>query len=107
MCIIKLTALCIFTIFTYYLLYTAVVVLQDMYYVITLTHYIYLILTYSYVPDTCDMPVCNNDPTLCPGYMMCEPVPLPFFNTIDEVCVIVFTIEFTFRLFLCWAVPPS
>ena len=38
------------------------------------------------------MPVCNNDSTLCPGYMMCEPVPLPFFNTIDEVCVVLFTI---------------
>lgn len=33
--------------------------------------------TARYVPDICDDPVCNNDPFLCPGYMVCEDTELP------------------------------
>ena len=33
--------------------------------------------TARYVPNTCDAPFCNNDPYMCPGYMVCEATELP------------------------------
>ena len=56
------------------------------------------------VPTTCRFPVCNNDATLCPGQMLCEPVPFPGFEAIDAACIYIFTIEYCVKLFSVWAV---
>jgi len=58
-----------------------------------------------YTPTSCDSPACNNDPVLCPGTTICEPVPLPIFDTIDAVVVIYFTIDYCMRVFTCPFVP--
>jgi hypothetical protein len=60
---------------------------------------------YNITPDTCETPVCDNDSTLCPERMVCEPVPPQSFDTVDEVCVILFTIDYMIRLLTCWSVP--
>jgi len=60
---------------------------------------------YQYKPTTCDNPVCNNDPFLCPGKQICEPHPLDVFNQIDQGCVIFFTIEYVSRILTLWAAP--
>ena len=36
--------------------------------------------------------------------MICEPIPLPVFATIDAVVIYVFTFEYAVKLFTCWAV---
>jgi len=59
-----------------------------------------------YTPDTCDQPACDDDPTLCPGYAVCEPVTLPVFDTIEEAVTIIFTIEYGLRVVTLWAVTP-
>ena len=59
------------------------------------------------VPATCDSPTpCDNDPILCPGYQICEPLALPLFDTIENICVWFFTAEYLSRLLSCWAVSP-
>ena len=60
---------------------------------------------YMYTPSSCDNPVCDHDPDLCPNTIMCEPVSYSLFDDIDEFCVIVFTIEYLVRVFTLWAVP--
>ena len=60
-----------------------------------------------YIPSTCEHPVCDKDPILCPGEVMCEPQPLPVFEDIDLAVIIVFIVEYAVRFFLCWAVPPE
>jgi hypothetical protein len=60
----------------------------------------------TYTPDMCDEPVCNNDPVLCPGYMMCEPVPVPIFDYIEVACVYFFSAEYFLRVLTCWTVSP-
>ena len=58
-----------------------------------------------YTPSTCSNPACNNDPTLCPNTEICAPQPYPVFDSIDEFCVILFTIEYCIRIFSLWAAP--
>ena len=60
---------------------------------------------YVYTPSTCSNPACNNDPTLCPNTEICAPQPYPVFDSIDEFCVILFTIEYCIRIFSLWAAP--
>ena len=66
----------------------------------------------TYQPTSCDDPAngvlaaCDNDPILCPGYQICEPVALPLFAIIEEICVYFFTFEYFSRLLTCWAVSP-
>lgn len=55
-----------------------------------------------YQPSTCEIPACDNDTDLCPGSIVCEPIPPPVFNVIDAVCIYIFTIEYGVRLFTCW-----
>ena len=38
--------------------------------------------------------------------MVCEPVPLKVFGTIEIIVIFIFTAEYLLRLFTCWAVPP-
>ena len=60
-----------------------------------------------FVPASCDSPApCDNDPILCPGYQICEPLALPIFETIENICVWFFTAEYLSRLLTCWAVSP-
>ena len=42
----------------------------------------------------CTSPACDNDPVLCPGTTICEPVIEPLLTSIDDVCVIIFTLEY-------------
>ena len=60
---------------------------------------------YQYTPDTCDYPSCDNDATLCPGKVICEPRALQVFNEIDKACVIFFTIEYLLRMLTVWSAP--
>ena len=66
----------------------------------------------TYQPTSCDdipngvFAPCDNDPILCPGYQICEPVALPLFTVIEDICVYFFTFEYFSRLLTCWAVSP-
>ena len=44
-----------------------------------------------YVPDTCDYPVCDHDPNLCPGYMVCLFQELPMLVNIEIFTTFYFT----------------
>jgi hypothetical protein len=61
---------------------------------------------YRVTPDTCYFPACDNDPNLCPGYMICESEKSPAFTAVESFCIYVFTIEYCLRLLCCWAVSP-
>jgi hypothetical protein len=61
---------------------------------------------YSRSPKYCEQPTCDHDPALCPNTTICEPINPPFFDTIDMVCVIIFTVDYGIRLLTCWCVPP-
>jgi voltage-gated potassium channel Kch len=54
---------------------------------------------------SCANPACNDDATLCPGAMICEPEVEPILNTIDDICVIIFTVEYCLRVFTVCSVP--
>lgn len=56
--------------------------------------------------ETCDDPVCNNDPILCPGSMVCEPQPPDFYLQIELICVCFFLFDYASRLLTSWSVPP-
>lgn len=58
-------------------------------------------------PDTCEYPVCENDITLCPNSVVCEPTIDPIFNQIEHIGVIIFAIDYFPRLLLCWTVEPA
>lgn len=59
----------------------------------------------SVVVTSCSDPACDNDATLCPNETMCAPTTDPTLVEIDDYCVIIFTIEYLFRLFTVWSVP--
>ena len=59
-----------------------------------------------YVPTTCDQPVCNNDPLLCPDYMVCTDIELPVVLTVESFTTYYFTAEYGLRLLTVWAVTP-
>ena len=56
------------------------------------------------VPSTCKNPLCNNDINLCPGKMICEPQEPDALPKIDDVCIIIFTIDYLARSCLAWMV---
>ena len=58
------------------------------------------------MPATCDYPVCNNDPIICPGQMICEPIEAAELTYIDTICVIIFTIEYGMRMIYVWFIRP-
>lgn len=58
-----------------------------------------------YPVDTCLEPACDNDPILCPNKVMCAPTTEPSLVRIDDICVIIFSIEYVARLFSVWTVP--
>lgn len=53
---------------------------------------------FNYTPDDCDNPACDDDPTLCPGKKMCQPVEFSSFFTIEVVCIVIFTIDYVVRV---------
>lgn len=55
--------------------------------------------------DSCNSPACDNDSVLCPGTVICAPTTDAKLVTIDDWCVIIFTIEYFFRLLTVWSVP--
>ena len=55
--------------------------------------------------NRCSNPICNNDATLCPDTMICEPVPFPLFDNIDTVFIIYFTIDYCTRILTLWSAP--
>ena len=57
-------------------------------------------------PATCLQPACYNDPVLCPQRTICAPITHPVFNTIDNVCIWIFTVEYLLRVGTCWSVSP-
>ena len=54
---------------------------------------------------SCSSPACDNDSTLCPGETICEPAVEPYLNTIDDWCVIIFTVEYCLRVLTVCNVP--
>lgn len=58
-----------------------------------------------YTPTTCESPSCDNDPQLCNGYQICEPVNYPIYDQIDMVVVSFFTIDYALRIFTSPFVP--
>lgn len=61
---------------------------------------------FQYQPDSCTEPVCENDSTLCANKTVCEPVPADWTVTVELICVIIFSIEYGFRILLVYNVPP-
>ena len=55
-------------------------------------------------PATCSAPACNDDAELCPGRIICEPVSMSVFSTIDDVTIYIFTFEYCVKLLTCWSV---
>ena len=75
--------------------------------VIVLAIVAYLLSTdaqFQYIPDTCDLPFCNDDLTLCPGYQVCEPVEIPDITAISDFTTYYFTVEYGLKFFTVWAV---
>ena len=59
---------------------------------------------FSFYPTTCLTPSCQNDPVLCPNATLCAPQPYPIFDTIDTICIYIFTAEYAARFLTCWSV---
>lgn len=57
------------------------------------------------IPATCDTPVCDNDPKLCPGKMICEPFDDQYVTVLNAFCNYLFTIEFGIRIFIAPFMP--
>lgn len=51
-----------------------------------------------YPVDSCNSPACENVSGVCANQTICEPTTEPVLVTIDDVCVIIFTIEYVFRI---------
>ena len=62
-------------------------------------------MCYRYQPTTCANPDCNNDPLICPGSIICEPLHYKVFDHIDTAVIIIFTIEYLLKLLLSGTVP--
>lgn len=56
--------------------------------------------------SSCPDPICNNDPTLCPGTKICEPVNLEYLSTVEMLCVIIFSVEYGVRMLFVNVMPP-
>ncbi len=59
----------------------------------------------AYPVKDCIKPACHNNEVYCPSETICEPTVDPLLDTIDTVCVIIFTIDYICRLGLCSTVP--
>ena len=59
---------------------------------------------FRYFPTSCTNPSCQNDSVLCPNTTLCPPQPYPIFDTIDAVCIYIFTAEYALRFLSCWSV---
>ena len=58
-----------------------------------------------YPVSNCAAPACDNDATLCPGIVVCTPISEPWLTGIDDICVILFSIEYLMRIVTVWSVP--
>lgn len=56
-------------------------------------------------PDTCALPACSYDATLCPNSIMCEPESPKHFEAIETVCVITLSIDYFLRVLTSGTVP--
>jgi hypothetical protein len=77
--------------------------------IILLNTFFFVIATcpsYQVTPSTCMRPVCNNDPFLCPGRMVCPPETNALFQHIQAACVIAFAAKFCLRILTCWSATP-
>jgi len=69
--------------------------------VILLSTIVYIISTdpsQLYIPSSCSDPACNDDPNLCPNEMICEPEPKPWLYNVETACVLVFLVDYVFRV---------
>ena len=62
--------------------------------------------SYQDMPESCAAPACNNDSILCPGRMICQPIPRYSFQYIEMACVICFTLHYLIPVLTCWSVTP-
>lgn len=57
-------------------------------------------------PKTCLHPACNNNPTLCPGRMVCAPVSHPAFDTVQLAILVLLLLDYVARMGLVGFVRP-
>jgi hypothetical protein len=60
---------------------------------------------YMYSPERCPRPACNDDPTFCPGYQICEPVSDEGFVIFEIVCTAIFTVDVIMKIALVGCMP--
>ena len=75
--------------------------------VIVLAVAAYLVSTeprFQYQPATCAVPTCSDDPSLCPGYTICEAVELPWVTAMSDFTTYYFTVEYGLKLLTVWSV---
>lgn len=58
-----------------------------------------------YIPKTCTSPVCNQDPLLCPGRIMCAPQTKSQILFAEENCIYFFLVDYFVRVLLVGMVP--
>lgn len=69
-----------------------------------LMHYVVHVLP-RHTPDTCDYPVCNDDPVLCPESMVCEPVDKVILDQLELACLCIFVFDYSCRILTCAFTP--
>ena len=77
--------------------------------IILLNTFFFIISTcpsYQVTPSICRRPVCNDNPYLCPGRMVCPPETNTLFQQIQAACVIAFAVKFFLRVITCWSATP-
>jgi len=60
---------------------------------------------YTYQPDSCEVPACDNDATICPGKQICAPVAYDTFMYIDFTCWLIYSVDIGLRISLCMFMP--
>jgi hypothetical protein len=58
----------------------------------------------NYIPETCDIYVCNNS-IHCPNEKICAPIVKPSLQYMDTIILIIFSFDYIIRVFLCHVVP--
>jgi hypothetical protein len=58
-----------------------------------------------YTPETCEYPACSDDPVLCPGAMVCEPVDKQILDQLELTCLIIFVFDYGIRILTCAFIP--
>jgi hypothetical protein len=75
-----------------------------MMYVLILFQQIFELICPRVTPSSCDDPVCDNDPVLCDGEMICRSHITRPLLSIQVLCLIIYAVELVLRLCTCTSV---